>query len=129
VVAIYYCHYLHFFSGDGVERLCGFTGTFFGPGLPLTRVGRHFVLVMMIEQNYRRIILRKVQLPLFSRYARYGGNQTTILIHKIHSKSHPSLYFKSFRDFLQHPFPNSLQVYDSKFFVRDNDVVNKGNSK
>jgi len=34
----------HFsFSGCGVERLCGFTETFFCPGFPFVRVGRHFV--------------------------------------------------------------------------------------
>jgi len=42
--------YPHFFrKGAGFERRCGFTGTVLGPGFLLTRVGRHFVLVDMMN--------------------------------------------------------------------------------
>ena len=34
--------------GFGVERTCGFTRTFFGPGFRAVRCGRHFVLAMLI---------------------------------------------------------------------------------
>jgi len=35
--------YLHFGSDLGLDRLCGFTGTVFGPGFLVVRVGLHFV--------------------------------------------------------------------------------------
>lgn len=35
-------------KGFGLERVCGFTGTVFGPGLLVVRVSLHFVLVGII---------------------------------------------------------------------------------
>jgi len=34
-------------KGLGFERLCGFTGTVFGPGFFVVRVGRHVVLAIV----------------------------------------------------------------------------------
>ena len=43
--------YLHLFKALGLERECVFTRTVFGPGLLLTRVGRHLVLAV-INNSY-----------------------------------------------------------------------------
>jgi len=37
--------YLYFGSDLGLDRLCSFTGTVFGPGFLVVRVGLHFVFV------------------------------------------------------------------------------------
>jgi len=48
--------YLHFGSGLGVDRLCDFTETFFGPGFPLVRVGLHFVFVAIDITSLRLLV-------------------------------------------------------------------------
>lgn len=40
--------YRHFGSDEGFDRLCGFTGTVFGPGFGVVRTGLHVVFVMAI---------------------------------------------------------------------------------
>jgi len=48
--------YLHFGSGLGLDRLCGFTGTVFGPGFLVVRVGLHFVFVAIDITSLRLLV-------------------------------------------------------------------------
>jgi len=50
ITGLTYRH-LHFGKGFGVERLCDDTTTVLGPGFLSTRVGRHFVLVAIINSS------------------------------------------------------------------------------
>jgi len=83
----------HFsFSGCGVERLCGFTETFFCPGFPFVRVGRHFVSALDFV-----LATAIIQFLVLGMKSRANTLQKTLYIQVQKAVSKTNKYFACFR--------------------------------